>query len=84
MAGRPHRSEKEAERTGTKDRAEYPSDDWLGIQPRYRAEAGKQEWGMMKPCHNRSFRLNFVYGCIVNYKVSSVNIKNKLFDFFCI
>ena len=42
-AGRPHRSEKEAERTGTEDRAEYPSDDRLGIQPRYRAEAGKQE-----------------------------------------
>ena len=43
--GRPHRSEKEAERTGTEDRAEYPSDDRLGIQPRYRAEAGKQESG---------------------------------------
>ena len=30
---RPHRSEKETERSGSKDRPEHPSDDLLGIQP---------------------------------------------------
>ena len=35
--GRPHRSEKEAKRAGTENRAEHPPDDRLGVQPRHRA-----------------------------------------------
>ena len=43
-AGRPHRGQEEAERSGTQNRAEHPPDDRLGVQPRHRAA----------PCHEKS------------------------------
>ena len=40
-AGRPHRGQEKAERSGTENRAEHPPDDRLGVQPRHGAEVGK-------------------------------------------
>ena len=36
-AGRPHRGQEKAERSGAQDGAKYPPDDRFGVQPRHRA-----------------------------------------------
>ena len=38
-AGRPHRGQEEAERSGTENRAQHPPDDRLGVQSRHGAAA---------------------------------------------
>jgi len=42
-AGRPHRGQEKAERVSTENRAKHPSDDRLGVQPRYRAAPRHEE-----------------------------------------